>query len=96
MQKCCKPGETITGEFYGDSVLSEVKNVHKKARSNAEIRGIKLLHDNAPSHYSSPVQEYLAKEGTETFATPCILALGPCCLRSVPRSSRQSNHMKTM
>ena len=73
LQKPCKPGETINRKFCRDLVFSEVKYFYKKAQLNAGMRGIKLLHDNAPVHKMHLVQEYLSKENTETLQLPAHL-----------------------
>ena len=82
LQKPCKSGES-TGKFYRDSVLSWVKKFYEKAGLNTGLRGIIHLHDDAPSHESHFVQEYLAKENIETLPHP----LPPLTLLPVTFSS---------
>ena len=40
---------SVTGTFYRDFILSAVVNHHQAKRPRAGVRGIKLLHDNAPT-----------------------------------------------
>ena len=56
----------VTGTFYRDFVLSAIVNHYQAKRSRAGVRGIKLLHDNAPAHHSA-VKSYL-----EEFHTPTL------------------------
>ena len=49
---------SVTGTFYCDFVLSAIVNHYQAKRSRAGVRGIKLLHDNAPAHCSSVVKSY--------------------------------------
>lgn len=79
LQKPCKQGETITGKFYRDSVLSDIKKFYATSRPTAGMRGIKILHDNAPAHKSRLVQEYLAAENIHTLPHPAYSPdLAPC------------------
>ena len=46
-------GSSITGKFYRESVLTQLVDFYQKRRLHAGVRGIKLLHDNAPAHKSA-------------------------------------------
>lgn len=86
LQKPCKAGETINAKYYRDSVLAEVKHFYKKTRPKTGMRGIKILHDNAPAHKSKLVQEYLTQENVETLPHPAYSPdLAPCDFFLFPR-----------
>ena len=50
---------SVTGAFYRDFVLSAIVNHYQAKRPRARVRGIKLLHNNAPAHRSAVVKSYL-------------------------------------
>ena len=50
---------SVTGTFHHDFVLSVIVNHYLAKHSRAGVRGIKLLHDNAPAHSSAVVKSYL-------------------------------------
>ena len=52
-------GSSVTGKFYRESVLTQLVDFYQKRRLRIGVRGIKLLHHNAPAHKSAMVQEYL-------------------------------------
>ena len=52
-------GSSVTGMFYRESVLTQLVDFYQKRRPHTGVRGIKLLHDNAPARKSATVQEYL-------------------------------------
>ena len=60
-------GSSVTGEFYRESVLTELDDFYQKRRSRTGVRSIKLLHDNAPAHKSTMVQEYLKESGLDVL-----------------------------
>ena len=43
-------GSSVTGKFYRKSVLTQPADFYQKCRPRTSVRGIKLLHDNAPAH----------------------------------------------
>jgi histone-lysine N-methyltransferase SETMAR len=45
-------GSSVTGKFYRESVLTQIVDFYQKRRPCTGVRGIKLLHDNAPAHKS--------------------------------------------
>ena len=46
-------GSSVTGKFYRESVLTQLVDFYQKRRPCTGVRGIKLLHDNAPVHKSA-------------------------------------------
>ena len=43
-------GSSVTGKFYGESILTQLVDFYQKRRPRTCVRGIKLLRDNAPAH----------------------------------------------
>ena len=43
-------GSSVTGKFYRESVLTQLVDFYQKRRPRTGVRGIKLLHDNAPAN----------------------------------------------
>ena len=60
-------GSSVTGKFYRESVLTQLVDFYQKRRPRTGVRGIKLLHDNAPAHKSATVQEYLKESGLDVL-----------------------------
>ena len=56
----------VTGIFYAEQVLPAVVNHYTTTRPRTGMRGMKLLHDNAPAHCSAVVQDYLKTQGLKT------------------------------
>ena len=63
-------GSSVTGKFYRESVLTQLVDFYHKRRPRTGVRGIKLLHDNAPAHKSATVQEYLKESGLDVLDHP--------------------------
>ena len=63
-------GSSVTGKFYRESVLPQLVDFYQKRRLRTGVRGIKLLHDNAPAHKSASVQEYLKESGLDVLDHP--------------------------
>ena len=42
-------GSSVTGKFYRESVLTQLVDFYQKRRPCTGVRGIKILHDNAPA-----------------------------------------------
>ena len=63
-------GSSVTGKFYRESVLTQLVDFYQKRRPRTGVRGIKLLHDNAPAHKSATVQEYLKESGLDVLDYP--------------------------
>ena len=72
-------GSSVTGKFYRESVLTQLVDFYQKRRPCTGVRGIKLLHDNAPAHKSAMVQEYLKESGVDVLDQPPYSPdLSPC------------------
>ena len=63
-------GSFVTGEFYREGVLTQLVDFYQKRRPCTCVRGIKLLHDNAPANQSAMVQEYLKESGLDALDHP--------------------------
>ena len=63
-------GSFVTGKFYRESVLTQLVDFCQKRRTRSGVRGIRLLHNNAPAHRSSMVQEYLKESGLDVLDYP--------------------------
>ena len=61
---------SVTGTFYRDFVLSAVVNHYQAKRLRAGVRGINLLHDNAPAHRSAVVKSYLEEFHIQVLLQP--------------------------
>ena len=83
-------GNSVTGKFYRESVLSQLVDLYQKCRLRTSVRGIKLLHDNAPAHKSATVQEYLKESGLDVLDHPPYSPdLSPCDFRFFPRLKKK-------
>ena len=72
-------GSSVTGKFYRESVLTQLVDFYQKRRLRTGVRGIKLLHDNAPAHKSATVQEYQKESGLDVLEYPPYSPyLSPC------------------
>ena len=72
-------GSSVTGKFYRESVLTQLVDFYQKRRPRTGVRSIKLLHDNAPAHKSTTVQEYLKESGLDVLDHPPYSPdLSPC------------------
>ena len=79
-------GSSVTGKFYRESVLTQLVDFYQKHRSRTSVCGIKLLHDNAPAHKSTMVQEYLKESGLDVLDHPPYSPdLFPCDFWLFPR-----------
>ena len=79
-------GSSVTGKFYRESVLTQLVDFYQKRRPRTDVRGIKLLHDNAPAHKPAMVQEYLKESGLDVFKhTPYSPDLSPFDFWLFPR-----------
>ena len=59
-----------SGKFYRGSVLTQLVDFYQKRRQCTGVRGIKLLHDNAPAHKYATIQEYLKESGLDVLDHP--------------------------
>ena len=79
-------GSSVTGKIYRESVLTQLVDFYQKRRLRTSVRGIKLLHDNAPAHKSATVQEYLKESGLDVLNHPPYSPdLSPCDFWLFPR-----------
>ena len=79
-------GSFVTGKFYRESLLTQLVDFCQKRRPCTGVRGIKLLHDNAPAHKFTPVQEYLKESGLDVLDHPPYSPdLSPCDFWLFPR-----------
>ena len=79
-------GSSVTVKFYRESVLTQLVDFYQKRRPHTGVRGIKLLHDNAPAHKSATVQEYLKESGLDVLDHPPYSPdLSPCDFLLFPR-----------
>ena len=79
-------GSSVTGKFYRESVLTRLVFFYQKCRPHTGVRGIKLLHDNAPAQKSATVQEYLKESGLDVLDHPPYSPdLSPCDFWLFPR-----------
>ena len=62
--------KTVTGIHYAEQVLPVVVNHYMATRPRTGVRGLKLLHDNAPAHCPAVVQDYLKTQGFKTLPHP--------------------------
>ena len=79
-------GNSVTGKFYIESVLTQLVDFCQKRRLRTGVRCIKLLHDNAQAHKSAMVQEYLKESGLDVLDNPPYSPdLSPCDFWLFPR-----------
>ena len=72
---------SVTGLFYKEKVLSAVVDYYARTRSRVGVRGLHILHDNAPAHRSAVVIEYLEEHNIKTLPHPAYSPdLSPCDL----------------
>ena len=77
---------SVTGKFYRESVLTQLVDFYQKRRPRTSVRGIKVLHHNAPAHKSTTVQEYLKESGLDVLDHPPYSPdLTPCDFWLFPR-----------
>ena len=73
-------GKTITDKFY-DSVLSKVEADYEKHRPATGLRGLCLIHDNAPAHKCVLVQDFMKEDKVVHLSHPPYSPnLSPCDL----------------
>ena len=79
-------GNSVTGKFYRESVLTQLVDFYQKRRLRTGVCGIKVLHDNALAHKSATVQEYLKESGLDVLDHPPYGPdLSPCDFWLFPR-----------
>ena len=73
------PGKSVTGIFYRDKVLKSVKKHYNNFHPRTGLRGIHIIHDNASSHKSNVVQQFLHDERVIQLPHPPYSPdLSPC------------------
>ena len=79
-------GRSVTGEFYRESVLTQLVDFCQKRRPPTGVCSIKLLNDNTPAHKSAMVQEYLKESWLNVLDHPPYRNdLSPCDFWLFPR-----------
>ena len=69
-----------------ESFTEKLVDFYQKCRPRTSVRGIKLLHDNAPAHKYPTVQEYLKESGLDVLDHPPYSPdLSPCDFWLFPR-----------
>lgn len=70
---------SVTGKLYAEKILPGVVNHYIATRPRTGVRGLKLLHDNAPAHKSAVVIDYLTSKRLSTLEHPPYSPdLAPC------------------
>ena len=86
VQVPCPSGHTVTGRFYKNSVLKNVKEFYNKKRPSEGWSGVHLLHDllhdNASSHKCEVVKSFFGFWKGETIH---LIHLSPYDFFSFPR-----------
>ena len=68
--------------FYKSNVLHKLKKYFLSRRPATGLYGVRLLHDNAPSHEVAILLEYLKQEKiVELLHPPYLPDLAPCASR---------------
>ncbi|XP_062593106.1 histone-lysine N-methyltransferase SETMAR-like [Saccostrea cucullata] len=71
-------GKRVTGRYYRDVVLKKLKK-YQKRRPVSGFRHVRLLYDNAPSHTSELVKQFLKSEKVTVLPHPPYSPdLAPC------------------
>ena len=70
VQVPCLFGHTVTGRFYKNSVLKNVKEFYNRKRPSKGWSGVHLLHDNASSHKCVVIKSFLASEKMKVLNHP--------------------------
>jgi histone-lysine N-methyltransferase SETMAR len=55
-------GKSVNAKFYKGKVFHKLKKYFKNRRPATGLRGVRLLHNNASSHKSAIVRDYLKQE----------------------------------
>ena len=79
VQVPCPSGHIVTGRFYKNSVLKNVKEFYNKKRPSKGSSGVHLLHDNASTLKCEVVKSFLASEKVKVlYHPPYSPDLSPC------------------
>ena len=63
-------GKSITGKYYKDGVLKKLKKYYQKRHPVTGFKHVWHLHDNAPTHTSAMVTNFLQKEKVTVLPHP--------------------------
>ena len=63
-------GRTVTGTLYKRKILKKLNKYFEKRRPRTGLRGVHLLHDNAPAHTSSVVTDFLKTKKVTVLPHP--------------------------
>ena len=63
-------GRTVTGTFYKHRILGKLNKYFEKRRPKTGLKGIRLLHDNAPAHTSRVVTDFLKTKKVTVLPHP--------------------------
>lgn len=86
VQVAVPKGRSVTGLFYKNHILKKLKRYFVKRRPKTGLKGVKLLHDNAPCHRASAVTDFLNKEQVKVLPHPPYSPdLAPCDFFLFPR-----------
>ena len=70
---------SVTGTFYKEKVLSAVVDHYVTKRLRTGVRGLHILHDNAPAHRSAVVIKYFEQMKIKTLPHPaCSPDISSC------------------
>ena len=70
---------SVTWLFYKEKVLSASVDYYDRTLPRVEVRGLNILHDNAPVHRSAVVTKYLEEHNIKTLPNPAYSPdLSPC------------------
>ena len=79
-------GRTVTGRFYKNIVLKQLKKYYKQRRPVTGLKYVRLLHDNAPAHKAAIVTDFLKSEKVTVLPHPPYSPdLAPCDYFLFPR-----------
>lgn len=70
LQVSVPKGRSVTGNFYKNKVLKKLRKYFVKRRPKTGLRGVRLLHDNAPAHTSNTVVDFLKRERVKVLPHP--------------------------
>ena len=83
-------GKTVTGNLYANEILPKVFKNFKKKRERTTMRDVSLHHDNASSHSTNDVRDFLQQNRVELLPHPPYSPdLAPCDFFLFPRIKKQ-------
>ena len=79
-------GRSVNAFFYKNRVLKKVKKYFVNRRPKRALKGVNLLHDNAPCHKATLVTDFLRQEKVKSVPHPPYSPdLAPCDFFLFPR-----------